>query len=56
MLKIAFLLFSAASLTVSAFNNPVIPNENNPDPGVILYNGEYYLVSTSNGWNTVDKF
>ncbi len=30
----------------NAFNNPVIPSGDNPDPGAIYLNGEYYIVTT----------
>lgn len=30
------------------FTNPVIPSENNPDPGAIFYNGSYYVATTAN--------
>lgn len=29
------------------FNNPVIETADNPDPGVVLYNGQYYAVTTT---------
>ena len=42
-LALAGLVFS---IEVNAFNNPVIPGGDNPDPGAILYNGQYYVVTT----------
>jgi hypothetical protein len=41
---------------VTSFNNPVIPNKNNPDPGVIEFNGVYYLVATANLYEEANKF
>ena len=54
-LFICLSLYLLANLAYS-FNNPVIPNENNPDPGVIYYDGFYYAVTTSNFVNDTQKF
>jgi beta-xylosidase len=35
----------------NAFINPVIPSGDNPDPGAILYNGSYYIVTTGGDGN-----
>ena len=48
-MKIFTVLSVASSLLIiraKAFNNPVIPNGDHPDPGAILYNGQYYMVTT----------
>ena len=34
------------SIGANAFNNPVIPDGDNPDPGAIYYNCSYYIVTT----------
>lgn len=39
------------------FTNPLIDNENNPDPGVIFYEGNYYAVTTTmTSDNVTNKF
>lgn len=38
------------------FHNPVIDNEDNPDPGVFLYNGTYYAVTTTGNTSSPDKY
>lgn len=45
-LKFCLSLVAFANLT-SAFNNPVIKGKDSPDPGAILWNNEYYVVTTS---------
>jgi len=35
-------------LSALRFNNPVLDNADYPDPGVILFNGTYYAVTTTN--------
>ena len=57
-MKISFSLAAASSLLIigaDAFNNPVIPDGDNPDPGAILYNGQYYIVTTG-GDSSGNKF
>lgn len=44
------ILFGIASASLSTtFTNPIIPNENNPDPGAIYHLGNYYVVNTASG-------
>ncbi len=45
LLGIFFCSFVCA-LSNTNFVNPVIPNEDNPDPGAVFYNGSYYVVTT----------
>lgn len=40
--------------SVIAFQNPVIDNQNVPDPGAIYFNGAYYVVTT--GGDNTGKF
>ena len=46
------LSFSSAAL----IKNPLIPNENNPDPGVIFYQGVYYAATTNPNSTFKGKF
>jgi beta-xylosidase len=45
-LFIASVLLCCSAGIALAFNNPVIPHQDVPDPGAILYNGSYYIVTT----------
>lgn len=48
-MKIHAVIAVASTLLIlgtNAFNNPVIPRGDNPDPGAIYHNGEYYIVTT----------
>eukprot|EP01097_Dermamoeba_algensis_P004040 TRINITY_DN2705_c0_g1_i1.p1 TRINITY_DN2705_c0_g1~~TRINITY_DN2705_c0_g1_i1.p1 ORF type:complete len:347 (-),score=41.61 TRINITY_DN2705_c0_g1_i1:189-1229(-) len=49
-MKLAFvvvLLVAISATYCEKYINPVIPNANHPDPGVLLYNNMYYAVTTS---------
>jgi len=50
VLLVLFLIVGSLPRHVSAlrFNNPVLDNADYPDPGVILFNGTYYAVTTTN--------
>lgn len=47
-MRTVLVLTSFLLSTAFAYNNPVIDDDNVPDPGAILYNGEYYVITTSN--------
>lgn len=50
-MRILLVLILAVAAQARRFNNPVI-NSNNPDPGVLKLNGNYYAVTTTgNGDN-----
>lgn len=57
-ITIAFLItFSciASALPTKVFTNPLIPDQNAPDPGAIFYRGNYYVVATVQN-NVSNKF
>lgn len=47
-MRSVLLLTSLLLSSVLAFNNPVVGDDNVPDPGALLYNGEYYVITTTN--------
>jgi hypothetical protein len=55
IMKSVLVLTSFLLSTAFAFNNPVIGNANVPDPGAILYEGEYYAITTTN-YGDASKF
>ncbi|KAI1283756.1 Non-reducing end alpha-L-arabinofuranosidase BoGH43B [Halotydeus destructor] len=58
-LYICFIVVCLAVLGTSGQElvNPLIDGADNPDPGVIHYNGKYYVVTTTMAqWNLKDKF
>jgi len=38
--------YLVCALSSTNYLNPIIPNEDNPDPGALFYNGSYYVVTT----------
>ncbi len=42
----SFIVISLLASQALSFNNPVIDNQNVPDPGALNYQGQYYVVTT----------
>lgn len=51
----AVLLLAGSVAHARIFNNPILDNADYPDPGAILFDGVYYVITTTNN-NLPDKF
>ena len=55
LLCLLAICYAAQALRAQTYTNPVVRDANVPDPGVILYNGAYYAVTTADVGNA-DKY